>query len=152
MRAKGRMTSVTIPHFVPPSAIAASHASRGAWDITSRLTDVTMGMIMMPTTTPQTKIELPKVASGSRNNGMKLACTLSHFVNAVDLLPEHLESPEAVEEARKHRQEVHGRASSIAWPDRGAYSLINSAADSETGTPTISAIAAIITVPTSDTQ
>ena len=46
LRENGRMTSVTIPHRVPPSPRAASQTSRGACAITSRLIDVMMGMIV----------------------------------------------------------------------------------------------------------
>ena len=51
------MTSVIMPHRVPPKPKAASQASRGVWAMTSRLTEAMTGMIMMPTTMPQTKTE-----------------------------------------------------------------------------------------------
>ena len=57
LREKGRMTSVIVPHRVPPSPSAASQASRGACAMTSRLTEATTGMIMMATMSPQMKTE-----------------------------------------------------------------------------------------------
>ena len=51
------MTSVIIPQRVPPSPIAASQTSRGAWDITSRLTEVMIGMRVTAQTSPQAKTE-----------------------------------------------------------------------------------------------
>ena len=51
------MTSVTIPQRVPPSPSEASHTSRGAWAITSRLMEVMMGMMVTAQIKPQAKIE-----------------------------------------------------------------------------------------------
>ena len=57
LREKGMITSVMVPHRVPPNPRAASQASRGACDMTSRLTEDTTGMIMMATMRPQMKTE-----------------------------------------------------------------------------------------------
>ena len=51
------MTSVTIPHRVPPSPSDASHTSRGACAMTSRLIEVMMGMIVTVQISPQAKID-----------------------------------------------------------------------------------------------
>ena len=69
----GRMTSVIMPHRVPPSAKAASHVSRGVCAITSRVSEVITGVTMIDTTTPQMKMEFSTFpGSEVRKIGTKL--------------------------------------------------------------------------------
>ena len=61
LRPKGGSTILIIPDRVPPSASAASQTPRGAWDITSRVTEATIGSTMRPTTMPAMNIDEPKI-------------------------------------------------------------------------------------------
>ena len=83
LRENGRMTSVTIPHRVPPSASAASQTSRGACAITSRLIDVMMGMMVTVQISPQAKIDFTYWSGlGVRKIGTKLAWSTSQRAGA----------------------------------------------------------------------
>ena len=56
-RENGSSTSVTIPHRVPPRPRAASVTSRGARAMTSRVIEVTMGMMVREQMSPQANTE-----------------------------------------------------------------------------------------------
>ena len=53
----GNSTSVIIPQRVPPRPSAASATSLGARDITSRVTEVTMGMMVSEQIRPHANTE-----------------------------------------------------------------------------------------------
>jgi hypothetical protein len=51
-RPKGSTTARIMPQRVPPRARAPSHSTRGAWENTSRHTEVMIGVTITATTTP----------------------------------------------------------------------------------------------------
>ena len=71
-REKGRMTSVIIPQRVPPRPNAASHASLGVCAMTSRLTEVMMGISVAAEMRPQAKMDCTNTPGvGVLKNGTK---------------------------------------------------------------------------------
>ena len=77
------MTSVTIPHRVPPKPNEASHTSRGAWASTSRVTDVMMGMMVTAQIKPQAKIDwVYRPGEGVRRMGTNPTWSTSHLAGA----------------------------------------------------------------------
>ena len=143
------MTSVTIPHRVAPSPSAASQTSRGVCAITSRLTDVMMGMIVTQQISPHAKIDFtywPGLAV--RKIGTKLAWATSHRAGAAWRF-EMSSSPQKPYTMLGTVASMSTVPVSHGLSTRGAYSLIISARAKEMGAAMATAMSAIAIEPIS---
>ena len=81
-------------------------------------------------------------------NGMNENVLAIHFSTGISFGPEHEHAPQPVDDRRHRGQQVDQHASARARARRGHSSVRNSAVATATGTPMSSAIAEVISVPT----
>ena len=86
---KGSTTSRTTPHRVPPRASAPSRSPAGAWENTSRMIDVEIGMTISDTMTPATNVDDGNTASdvppssGTEKKGIHPRWSASHLLKVM---------------------------------------------------------------------
>src|SRR6516165_8664721 len=121
------------PHRVPPRASAASFWAAGACENASRTTAVVMGVTMRASTMPAMKVEPAKLEVVVLKIGMKARWVesqrLSGRTRGVRYMRPQIPKITLGTAARRSTMEVNAPLT-----DRGAYSVMNRAAPTETGT------------------
>ena len=139
----GSTAPLIISHRVAPSASAASFSLGGVVSITSRASDVMIGVIMIARMMPAVrKLGPSRVPKMRPTSGIAAEHVVEVLIEALHRLREHEYAPQPEHDRRNDREQVEHVDDRAAQP-RGAICVTNSATPRLTGTASATAIAAV---------